>query len=315
MVRPLKPALSLEEQLSLLKARGMTIEDDDEALNALRSLNYYRISGYSFQFKCAGSEKFEPGTSFSTVLKLYDFDSRLRNTIIRYLEIIEVYARTEIAYWFSHEFGSYGHYAEWNFRCHDEFEDFQRASISAIGKNRDMPSVKNHQKYSAPVDFSDPETLNRFNMPLWALVEILSFSTISKFYSAIAPDVQNRIAKDMKNDMQYLGNQLHCMANLRNICAHYGRIYNQVLRPSIRLSNALYADYRRSFAENLPTDKFWGYMLGMKPLFPDEKLFGQMIEDVRVLIEAYEPFIELERLGMPKQWLEYAQRIDRGKIK
>lgn len=53
----------------------------------------------------------------------------------------------------------------------------------------------------------------------------------------------------------------------------------------------------------------------VKPLFPDEKLFGQMIEDVRVLIEAYEPFIELERLGMPKQWLEYAQRIDRGKIK
>lgn len=315
MVRPLKPALSLEEQLSLLKARGMTIEDDDEALNALRSLNYYRISGYSFQFKCSGEEKFEPGTSFSTVLKLYDFDSRLRNTIIRYLEIIEVYARTEIAYWFSREYGSYGHYGKRNFlRCR-EFKNFQQASISAIWKNRDMPSVKNHQKYNEPVDFYAPIPPKRFYMPLWVLVEILSFSTISKFYSAIAPDVQNRIAKDMKNDMQYLGNQLHCMANLRNICAHYGRIYNQTFRPSIRLSRALYVDYGRFFEEDLPTDKFWGYMLGMKPLFPDEKLFGQMIEDVRVLIEAYEPFIELERLGMPKQWLEYAQRIDRGKIK
>lgn len=41
-----KPFKTYDEQLDILKRRGMIIEDEDYALKVLKSENYYRLSGY-----------------------------------------------------------------------------------------------------------------------------------------------------------------------------------------------------------------------------------------------------------------------------
>ena len=46
-----KPFLSYETQLDLLKDRGLEIEDYDKALSVLKSINYYRFSGYSLTLR------------------------------------------------------------------------------------------------------------------------------------------------------------------------------------------------------------------------------------------------------------------------
>jgi len=77
-----KSALSTAEHLDLLLDRGMVIPDLDDAGSSLRGIGYYRLSAYwrVFQYR-DGSEQhehFRPGTNFKTVIRRYEFDSRLR---------------------------------------------------------------------------------------------------------------------------------------------------------------------------------------------------------------------------------------------
>lgn len=296
-VPELKPSRTFEEQLALLEARGMEVDNREEALFTLATENYYRLSGYLFQFKQPHSEEFVRGTEFRHVQRLYSFDSSLRSVLLRYLEVIEVYTRTQIAYHFSHAYGSYGHYMEWNFRSMELLEQFETASSDAIRKNKDTPAIARHLK-----KYSTPECTN---IPLWVLVEILSFSTLSKFYASISGDTQARIAKALNDTPTYLINHLHCMANLRNLCAHFGRIYNATLRPSARLGKQIYTRYTECFPGKLPEDHLFGYLLIMLRLLPDRRFRERLLQDLAALIEQYEGDLNLSLLGFTPGWQEF----------
>ena len=68
-----KPFKSISEQIELMHQRGLVVDDNTE--HYLRHLNYYRLSGYALPFQYNHSEhQFKPGTQFSDILNLYDFD-------------------------------------------------------------------------------------------------------------------------------------------------------------------------------------------------------------------------------------------------
>ena len=106
----LKKPLTFDEQLDKLAAHGMVISDREKAKDILKKVNYYRFTGYALQFRKdpSGSDYIE-GTTFETVYHLYKVDEILRDTFRRYIEIAEVYYRTQIAY------GLFGK------RCHSQY--------------------------------------------------------------------------------------------------------------------------------------------------------------------------------------------------
>ena len=71
-----KPALTFEEQLELLRQRGLEVADPERAIRWLRHVSYYRLSAYCLPFK--EGEAFRPGTDFDDVAGLYIFDRKLR---------------------------------------------------------------------------------------------------------------------------------------------------------------------------------------------------------------------------------------------
>ena len=101
-----KPFKTIDEQIALLRYRGMTIADDEVARHALETLGYYQLSGdwYSFREHApeealgCRSDLFIPGTSFDQVIRLYDFDTQLRVTVFKELTKIEVSLRAIIGY-------------------------------------------------------------------------------------------------------------------------------------------------------------------------------------------------------------------------
>ena len=98
----LKKPLTFDEQLDKLIAHGMVILDREKAKNILKKVNYYRFTGYALQFRKAPSDSsYIEGTTFETVYRLYKVDEILRDTFRRYIEKVEVYYRTQIAYGFS----------------------------------------------------------------------------------------------------------------------------------------------------------------------------------------------------------------------
>lgn len=69
---------SFNEQLALLQERGLLINDERKALGYLKSLGYYRLSGYLYSFRQIDPsnpknrlDQFIPNSCFEDVKALY----------------------------------------------------------------------------------------------------------------------------------------------------------------------------------------------------------------------------------------------------
>jgi abortive infection bacteriophage resistance protein len=96
----LKTSKKAAELLSLFKDRGLHIEDEVLALQALKTLGYYRLTGYAYplrQTEPVMSGLFKEGAALSLVVELAKFDKQLRLLALNGLETIELAVRVAIA--------------------------------------------------------------------------------------------------------------------------------------------------------------------------------------------------------------------------
>ena len=110
-----KPPLTHEQQVELLKTRGLVIANPAVAVKFFQQVNYYRFSAYCIPFQSA-RDVFFPGITFEKVVELYRLDEILRNDYLELLSPIEVFLRPRIVYELSHGWGPFSHYDSSIFR-------------------------------------------------------------------------------------------------------------------------------------------------------------------------------------------------------
>lgn len=97
-----------EEQVEIIKKKGFIVDDDKVCKDFLKQANYYRLSAYFLPFRKADGTYFE-NINFNRIKRIYDFDGRIRNLIFECIETIELYLRTQLAYYCGHTCGSLGY--------------------------------------------------------------------------------------------------------------------------------------------------------------------------------------------------------------
>lgn len=111
-----KEPKSFEEQLDILKKRGVSLDDRDEyakAYDIIKRVGYYRlINGYKKLFieipanEATGTEeKYKSGTTVSEIYSLYYFDWALRTVMLSHILPIEAHIKSLISYVISEEYG------------------------------------------------------------------------------------------------------------------------------------------------------------------------------------------------------------------
>ena len=97
-----KQAIDFSDQLSLLKQRGLIIDDEDKALRCLHSISYFRLTSYLVPMKSdSDTHAFRPNSHLHTAIALYNFDRKLRSLVFTSIQDIEVALRTRIIHYFS----------------------------------------------------------------------------------------------------------------------------------------------------------------------------------------------------------------------
>ena len=76
---------TVEQQLEILRTRGLSITDDTKAKDFLLHNNYYRVSGYSLTLR--KNDVFSKSATFQNIIDIYQFDHELRHIILEYMEI------------------------------------------------------------------------------------------------------------------------------------------------------------------------------------------------------------------------------------
>ncbi|MDH6154975.1 abortive infection bacteriophage resistance protein [Polynucleobacter sphagniphilus] len=101
LMRYQKPSTSIQEQIAIMRNRGLIISDADYAEQYLKFIGYFRLAGYALPLQINynedGSHSFLPGTRFEDIVDLYAFDRKLRLLVIDALERIEVAVRATIS--------------------------------------------------------------------------------------------------------------------------------------------------------------------------------------------------------------------------
>jgi abortive infection bacteriophage resistance protein len=102
-----KPFLTFDQQLDLVEARGLNVQDRDLAIANLRRLGYYRLSGYWYPFRQrrlghiegtdVPEDHFVSGIWFEDIVAICDFDRDLRNIILSATEPFELALRVAVA--------------------------------------------------------------------------------------------------------------------------------------------------------------------------------------------------------------------------
>lgn len=235
---------SFDEQLELLKRRGLIVNDENNAKKYLKNIGYYRLSGYFYSFRQKHPsqpknrlDNFIAGSKFDDVKKLYIFDKKLRHLALDALERIEVALRTNICY----TLGEYGSVAYKNSQYFDD--KFNHAEWlgnhqKLLDREKHSSFIKHHREY-----YDD--------IPIWVVSEIWDFGTMSKLYKGMHKDDKDRIAKlyHLKSGT-HLQTHLHAFNLIRNICAHYGRLWNRNMVFSANLKG-LEPEFRQLNSKNM----------------------------------------------------------------
>jgi len=219
-----KPALTFEQQVALLEERGLKIPDGRAALATLRQVNYYRLSAYWYPLRESGADTFVRGASLDTVLRLYEYDRRLRILMLDGIERAEILARTHVAYELAHSCSPFAHAEAGTFDGRFNHEQWYEALVEEL--ERSTETFVNHfrTKYDG---FP--------RIPIWMACEVMSFGTLSRMFKGMQREHQARVAKAFDVHWRVAQSWLHSLVYVRNVCAHHARLWNRnlAIKPQI----------------------------------------------------------------------------------
>ena len=291
----LKEPLNFEDKTIQLDKHGVIIKDFDLAEKILNEVNYYRLTGYLISIrKSKNDSDLKQKVDFDKLYSTYKMDNELKNFLFNILIKIELNLRTTIAYEYSmskcisppHD----QHYDKNNYYNKKGFYDVLNSLEKTKNYNKDSLVIKHHQeKYSS-------------KMPLWVLVEFMSFSTLSKYYSSMYHSEQELIANKVKINYKLLPNWLHCLSVLRNYCAHGARLYNIEFKPSVKLG--------RSFLRHNPDVKnntLFSYIYIMFKLLPNSLNKSDELDKLYEIIKSY-PDVDLCKFGFTENYKDLLEK-------
>jgi abortive infection bacteriophage resistance protein len=224
-----KPPLTFDEQIDLLISRGLVVADRKSLLIHLNNVSYYRLSAYWYTFR-QDNDMLKPGTTFEVIWRRYTFDRQMRLLVMDAIERVEIAVRTQLTNMFTLKYGPFGHLDPANLPKidHDRWNDLVQKIRDEAVHSQERFVAHYNQKYAEEAD-----------LPLWMAVELMTFGMLFTFFRGTESEIKRSVAAVYGISAEVLESWLHCLNQVRNICAHHGRLWNKVLgvKPAIPRRN------------------------------------------------------------------------------
>ncbi len=302
---------TINEQVDILKNKGLIIEDEEETKEILLRENYFFIMGYRHLFMSRNKEsKFISGTTFNEVYSLFEFDRNFRNIIFKNVLVIENQLKSVISYQLSKKYG----YREKDYLNPKNFtqdHDKIKRVHDLINKMKRQIRI-NASSHNATIHYMN----NYGYIPLWVLVKVLSFGIVCELYTILKKDDQIEVADIFGTTPEVLQDILIILSNYRNLCAHEDIVYEH-------RTERVIPDTKYHEEMNIP--KMDGeYIYGKNDLFAviiifkillNKKNFRLMMKEIEYEIELLDGRIDtieidrvLDRMGFPKDYINIIGR-------
>lgn len=262
----------------------MTIDEQIENLKNIRL-----IKAYSLTLKPKNGNYAE-NVTFEQLVELYLFNANFRQIIFPEIEKIEINVRCRIANHFAEKYGALGYLEADNFVNPKYHQAFMDDIEEEIRRNSKAPFVKNFR-----------DNYEGGKLPIYALVEVFSFGTLSKFYKNMKNPDKKAVARSFGVGYTYLESWLKSISYVRNICAHYGRLYNAKLSKTPML-------YREYSEAGIGNNRIFGVLLCLKQLLKTDSHWNIFVDNIELLFEKYES-VNIKTMGFRRETAFVISRI------
>lgn len=302
---------TIDEQIEILKNKGLKFKDEEKAKEILLRENYYYLTqDYEDVFlnlkkSKNGQEEYNKDTYLEELFAIYNLDRELRNLIFDYINLVETHVKSYVSYTFSKKYGYENYLVRENFIEGTKYDK----QISKL-----FESIESNKERSFSIPSNDERKYFEKNkvLPLWVLVKIFTFGNITNFYCLMKNEDKAEVAKLLKNNPYSISQYLRMLNIVRNICAHGGILFN------IRMVRHIYPnDYNYLDMLNIPkvnnryimgTNDLFAILIVLKKLI-DRKSFSKMFIKIEDLLNDVKEEVDsesfenlLEDMGFPKNY-------------
>ena len=301
---------TLDEQVEILKNKGLTINDVDKTKSLLLRENYFFINGYRHVFLKSDKQRvFIKGSTFDELYAVFQFDRSFRNVLFKNLLIVENNLKSIISYRLSKKYGI----REKDYLKPSNFsQDIKKVRQVNDVLNKIKRQIKlNGRQHSATLHYLS----NYGYVPLWILVKLLSFGMINELYSILKPEDKLSVAEYYNLDVETLGIYISLLSNYRNLCAHEDIVYEHRTQKEIPDTR-----YHREVDIPMMNDE---YIYGKNDIFAvvimlkymlTESDFTDFVNEVSYDLSLLDGRVSsvpqskiLDRMGFPENWEEISK--------
>ena len=236
------PHKTIEEQIDLLKERGLKISDEENAKRILTTVSYYRLKPFFAAYQPKNDDVFSTGSKLESILDDYYFDREFRILLFDAIERIEVALKTQISYHYSTEEPIFleagNHFSRYWWYEHSEYfksRKLRDVFLQKVDSCRGTNVEKFKDKYFKPI-----------RPPSWMIFENLTMGAISELFEFLkSNEIKNRICDFFGiGEQDVLESWLRSLTYLRNVCAHHNTLINRTFLkypkyPKYKLENWL----------------------------------------------------------------------------
>ena len=280
-----------QELIPLLKKRGLTITDEQKAINYLTNIGYFRLSAYCYPLLEAPktNQHYKHGATFDLVMNMYRFDRKLRILLFNEIEKIEVAIRSAMSNWISDESGDIFWMTELkHFKNPALFEKRLAFIQSELEKSDEDFIIDFRNNYSNPYP------------PAWMIAEIASFGVLcSTFNNLKYKSIKKKVASHFRLPVSVFASWMVSLVNLRNLCGHHNRTWNRenplipadLKTPAFAWINSSTTDMKRIYYR-ICIIKYLLFTIS-----PNNTFTQNLIS----LLEKY-PTVDRRAMGFPDNW-------------
>ncbi len=220
----------------------------------LRSVSYYRLSGYSYTFRENGGDNFQKGTTLQAVWSRYTFDHRFRLIVMDAIERVEILWKS--AFEPNSSIASPMSRAPSAMPMPSTFPIFRPRSTRSLlhsSKTRTNGAESGFiQHFRATYGTDHPMP------PYWMITELITFGSLLTLCKGSPTHIKKVSASRFGVGDNVLQSWLGALNVVRNICAHHSRLVRRVCPEQARERAGLDELGRNS------SDKIRGRKLSLK---------------------------------------------------
>lgn len=290
-------SLSFEQVAERLIADGLQA-NKTALVRRLQTMGELKFTSYA-EFFISGSD-YLPGTTLEAVLRLWEFDKRLRCLCFEAIEDIEVQVRTQLSYRFANKHGRFYYLDQANF---PNFSSNGKEFAWRDGKIKEAidRAVKDRVITVSVSTTALPNSQPQLS--IFETAEYMDFGTMLSFFQGVSSDIQKATANIVGQPDKVVRSWLIGLRDVRNKCAHNERIWNREFNRS-----RVVIPQRRKFPEwhspRIPNNQMGIFLTICRYWLNRIHPGNDWTQRVFALFDAY-PEIPAADMGFPENWRKH----------